>query len=391
VRRDEASEVTGPNAVDYGFEVVPTRFDQKNEMFKRAVWDENFIEKGRRFYRDAPEFDDRLGWEHRDWAAAAAAWNLEDRHAKGNVRGNFGMYEWEGMSGKGQRIVHGGRRAQGKPEEMSRDVKRIALQFGASAAGVCRVHPAWVYSHQFSVETGEHKPLELPSGMDNAVVLAIPMDYHTVRSASQPIANIATGLGYSQMAIVANLVASFIRYMGYRAIPSGNDTAMSIPMAMAAGLGELGRLGLLVTEKHGPRVRLCKVFTDMPLAPDRYRPFGVAEFCKVCKLCTRYCPAKAISDGDMTTEGPTMSNQHGPRKWYINPERCFSYWAEKQVSCSRCIRSCAFNKLPGPLHDLTRAIIKRTSLLNPLIVRIDKLLRYAKPYHAKRYWPRRQA
>lgn len=386
MKLDRVHDLKAETETDLGFEVLPTRFDQKNEMFKRAVWDPDFVAKGKRFYRDPPEFDSRPGWSHREWAAGAAAWNLEDRYAKGNAGAGFGLYEWDGLSNKGQRMVHGGRRAAGTPKQLSEEVKRIARQFGASAAGVCRVHPNWIYSHQFSVETREHKPIELPEGMDHAVVIAVPMDYHTVRSASQPIANIATGLGYSQMAVVANMVAAYIRYLGYRAIPSGNDTGMNIPMALAAGLGELGRLGLLVTVKHGPRVRLCKVFTDMPLAPDRYSPFGVTEFCKVCKLCARYCPAKAISDGDMTTEGPTKSNHHGVRKWYINPERCFSYWAENQVSCSRCIRSCAFNKPPGLIHDFTRSIIKRTSLLNRLIVRIDKLLGYAKPHRAERYW-----
>ena len=375
-----------PASDEYGFPVLGVRFDQKNDMFKRSAWDATFAVPGRRFYGDPPPFDARPGWDHRDWAAGAAAWNLEDRYARGNAQSNSGMYEWEGLSSKGERMLHGGRRAQGTPEEMSRAVKRIARQFGASLVGICRVHPSWVYSHQYSMATGEHKPIELPPGIDNAVVMAVAMDYEAVRSASMPLANVATGLGYSQMAIVANLVASYIRYLGYRALPSGNDTALNIPLAMAAGLGELGRLGLLVTEQYGPRVRLCKVFTDLPLAPDRYRPFGVAEFCKACKLCARYCPAQAISHGDTTTEGPTVSNQHGVRKWYINPEKCFSYWGEKQVSCSRCIRSCAFNKPPGVLHDLTRAIIRRTALFNRLIVRIDKLLVYAKPYRAQRYW-----
>ena len=72
------------------------------------------------------------------------------------------------------------------------------------------------------------------------------------------------GQGYSMMVYTANLMAAFIRGLGYKAIPCGNDTALSIPLAMAAGLGEWSRMGLLVTEKFGPRVRLCKVFTDMP-------------------------------------------------------------------------------------------------------------------------------
>ena len=50
------------------------------------------------------------------------------------------------------------------------------------------------------------------------------------------------------MAFVASSLAHYIRSLGYKAIPSGNDTALSIPNAVEAGLGELGRHGLLITE-----------------------------------------------------------------------------------------------------------------------------------------------
>ena len=54
----------------------------------------------------------------------------------------------------------------------------------------------------------------------------------------------------------------------------------SIPIAIDAGLGELGRNGLLVTPKYGPRVRLAKILTNMPLVPDSPIRFGVTEFWK---------------------------------------------------------------------------------------------------------------
>lgn len=47
-----------------------------------------------------------------------------------------------------------------------------------------------------------------------------------------------------------------------------NDTALAIPYAIKAGLGEYGRHGLLITPEYGPRVRIGKIFTDMPLAHD---------------------------------------------------------------------------------------------------------------------------
>jgi epoxyqueuosine reductase QueG len=87
------------------------------------------------------------------------------------------------------------------------------------------------------------------------------------------------------MGFIAPSMARFIQELGYHAMPSGNDTALSIPMAVDAGLGELGRNGILITPKYGPRVRLCKVFTDLPLVHDKPVDLGVQAFCEICKKC----------------------------------------------------------------------------------------------------------
>ena len=149
------------------------------------------------------------------------------------------------------------------------------------------------------------------------------------------------------MAFTAGLLAQFIRGLGYEAIPSGNDTALSIPLAVEAGLGELGRNGILITDKFGPRVRLCKVFTDLPLVPDTPKFFGVERFCELCKKCAEQCPPKAIPSGEKTTEAITISNNSGVKKWMINPEQCYRFWAANRTDCANCIQVCPFNQTQG--------------------------------------------
>lgn len=61
-------------------------------------------------------------------------------------------------------------------------------------------------------------------------------------------------------------------------------------VALAAGLGWIGRSNLLVTPQFGARVRLVTVLTDLPLDPGRALAFGCGE----CVRCLAPCPAGAI-------------------------------------------------------------------------------------------------
>ena len=377
--------LNGHQTSELGFPVPDYRFDQKNEMFKRLMWDRAFETLTRKIYQEVV-YKDEPGWRKIDFGARNAAWNVEWGYGMGNSQSNFGLYAWDGVDPKAEPFIKAGKQVKGSPQKMTRMVKSVARHFGADLVGICRVHPNWIYSHEYNQINGEHYPIELPEGCRNAIVMAIEMDYEALRSSSMVLQGVTVGLGYSKMAFLANLVAAFIRALGYRAIPCGNDTALSIPLAMAAGLGEWSRMGLLVTGQYGPRVRLCKVFTDLPLECDSYYPFGVVEFCKSCKVCAKNCPSQAISHGDMTTEGPNISSHSGVLRWYINAEKCYRYWKTRRVDCIQCIRICPFNKKPGKIHDLSRFLIRKTALFNRVFVWVDKLLGYERTFPVDRFW-----
>ncbi len=322
-----------------------------------------------------------------DFALNNAAWSLERTYGQGNAHSNHELYAWEGLLPRFNKFLEAGEKLKKSPDEMAALIKSAAHHLGADLVGICRVHPSWVYSHEFDLASGEHRPFDLPEGCNQAIVMALSMDYETVRSSALVLQGVTTGLTYSKMAMVSNALAVFIRLLGYRAVPSGNDSVLSIPLAMAAGLGECGRMGLLITQPFGPRVRLCKVFTDLPLSNDSYRPFGVAEFCRTCKVCARSCPSSAISFGPPTSSGYNISNCSGPTKWYINSEKCWSFWAKNRTNCTNCIRSCPFNKPTGLSHDLVRSLIRaKNGFLNRAIVKMDSLFGYQKKRKVDAFW-----
>jgi epoxyqueuosine reductase QueG len=63
-------------------------------------------------------------------------------------------------------------------------------------------------------------------------------------------------------------------------------------VASHAGLGWIGRSGLLINPRHGARVRYVTILTDMPLPCDS----PVSASCGECKSCIPLCPAGAISE-----------------------------------------------------------------------------------------------
>ena len=64
---------------------------------------------------------------------------------------------------------------------------------------------------------------------------------------------------YLQGTMIAATLAGYCSRLGYpaRAHVDGNYRVLATAAAVDAGLGEIGRLGLLITPTHGPRVRLA--------------------------------------------------------------------------------------------------------------------------------------
>jgi hypothetical protein len=127
--------------------------------------------------------------------------------------------------------------------EMSAEIKQVAAVFGADKVGITRLDRRWLYSHKYSAQTRAEKPTQLPADLENVIVIAQEMGYPLIQTAPSALSGAATGLGYSKDALVLLSLAQYIRNLGYQAVASLNDTALAVPLAVQAGLGEYGRLG----------------------------------------------------------------------------------------------------------------------------------------------------
>ena len=323
------------------------RFNQKNDVFRRSWWDERIRnQKTERFYDTYREplqtWRQADGFTQKDYALRNASWHVSDLFTDLNQEQD----RREGFSDVFtlQQDAANEKIDSGSPEQTAAEIKQVGKAFGAGLVGITQYDERWQYTHRFSDMSGVERPSEVDESLVNVIVVAQPMDYDWIRTVPSALSGAATGLGYSHDALVVLSLTQYIRNLGYRAIASMNDTSTAIPYAIQAGLGEYGRNGLLITKAFGPRVRLGKIYTDLPLAHDAPVSFGVKALCNTCHRCTSGCPVKAIPDGEPSAQTHNQSNLKGVRKWTVDGEKCFGYWAAQNSDCSICIRVCPYNK-----------------------------------------------
>lgn len=319
------------------------RFDEKNTVFSRTGWDREYQALVAEYAAKAPPED----WDQLEGRALTAGAIYVDQTAGsihpyypgyfGHIRGVGGLYNWDDPVGPEKYPVS-------DPARMSERIKEVARFYGANLVGITAVDERWIYSHYYELITGEYGRLEIP--YKYAVVMGIEMDWKAINQSPGHPASAATALIYSRMSELAASLAKYIRALGHAAIPCGNDTAQSIPLAIDAGLGELGRNGLLLSPEYGPRQRICKVFTDLPLVPDRPVDFGIQSFCESCHACAAACPVDAIRWEDRTTDRTSISNREGILRWPVDVGRCYLFWQENGKDCSNCVAAC-----PWALHS----------------------------------------
>jgi ferredoxin len=227
-------------------------------------------------------------------------------------------------------------------------LKARARAWGAREVGVAELQPYAIYTHvgRGSGIYGE----KITLSHRWAIAFTVEMDHAILKTAPEAPVVAESARRYAEAARIAVPMASLIRSLGFpaRAHIDGNYRVIAPLVARDAGLGEIGRMGLLMTPGLGPRVRLGVVTTDLPLAPDpRPRDGSVIDFCSVCRKCAENCPARAIPFDD-------RKETDGALRWRIDPERCFHYWCAIGTDCGRCLTVCPYSHPGHPGHRLVR-------------------------------------
>lgn len=204
------------------------------------------------------------------------------------------------------------------------ELENYAAKLGVSKIAYTKVNPDFIFD-TFEIL------------YDSAMVLSMEMDREAIKSSPSVSATREIWRTYSSLGIAVNKLAGFLRQKGFNCHPSpaiGGDIC-TVPVAECAGLGVVGKNGLLITPEFGPSHRIAVIFLDIDNLPlkklDENEHLWVKNFCETCNRCVKSCPGKAIFPQTVVLDDGYPQ--------YIEREKCALPFSN---NCCTCIKSCPF-------------------------------------------------
>jgi reductive dehalogenase len=358
------------------------RFDEREQVFARNRAFPPGSEQYRVFYSEHPQWEEHDAKRRERGGPLGAPGKIDKPHEGPNVAALFASFAVPGHLGsshivqpEAQPYFHE-ERISLSPEEATSRVKGFARHLGADLVGIAEINPLWVYSRRGEIfwDNWDDWGSEIEVSHPYAIVFAMEMSRDMVWTAPHTPSVVESSLVYARGAFIATELASFIANLGYSATANHlrHYDVLLVPMAVDAGLGEVGRLGILMTKEFGPRVRLGCVTTDLPLIPDGPVDIGVEDFCKVCKKCAYCCPSRSIP-----FDAPQEVN--GTLRWKLNAETCFDYWGRIGTDCCLCMRVCPWSHPRTLPHRLITELVARNRVARRIFSPMDDLFYGKKP------------
>lgn len=228
--------------------------------------------------------------------------------------------------------------SESDPAEFTRALRAEAARLGLAAIGVTAYDIKYNYAEYHGLAVG-----------DTIIVGIVEQNFDSTQFSPSLRAEKAALSAYAGLEDRMRLLAAWIRGHGYAARPEGFvGESMVIPYAVAAGLGQLGLNGQLLTPHAGSRCRIEVMSTNAPLVMDQPVDYGLEGICDRCQVCVKRCPAGAIP--------AVRKESRGVVKAKLNTKRCLPV-VGKAAGCSVCMKTCPVQRfgLPAVLEEFDRS------------------------------------
>lgn len=350
------------------FQIPAFRFDERDVMFSRNTLIEG-SEKFEAYYKQKPENkipDDKFRKEPGLMAPGSTFYNeilFGAAHASFATVDLLQPLVEQKTTRKRTNLPQG---------EITRFLQDWVLKLGAVDVGFTKLKEHHIYSH---IGRGEAYGEEVDLSHKFAIAFTVEMNHEALSHNPRGQVVMESAQQYLNAGQIAVQVAEFLRTLGYeaRAHIDANYRLICPTVAVDAGLGTIGRMGLLMTPKLGPRVRIGVVSTDLELpVKENHSDYSAIHFCELCKKCAENCPSQAIPKHSVSKTKPAQ-------KWTINHEKCFTYWCKTGTDCGRCMAVCPYSHPDNFMHNLIRWMIKRNPVNRWFALKLDDFFYGRKP------------
>ena len=211
-------------------------------------------------------------------------------------------------------------------KDVTEEIRAKARELGYGEVGFTRFDKRYVYKLKRDWVKFPH-----------AVCLAYEQEYEPTQTAPSIEADGPHHGTYRIMGIAGLELGDYIRSLGYHAQVNSpiDQSAAYIPMFVAAGLGQLGANGQLLSPHFGSRGRLMIITTDALVTYSEPVDYGIQAFCSICQVCVNRCPGRALMREKVWWRGV--------QKHKLIYRRCRPVMARYE-GCAVCMKVCPIQR-----------------------------------------------
>lgn len=206
-------------------------------------------------------------------------------------------------------------------EEFIKEFESYAKSLGISSIGYVQITPDLLIKDKF---------IPYP----HTIVLTMPMGEDIIATAPGEKAQELNNAAYAKLGEISYKISDYLRKNGYAtqvAHPYESMVNFS-PLAQKAGLGWIGKSGLLMTPELGPRLKISAIFVSIANLPVKKEDehSWISDYCNRCSNCVKACPEKALLEKETCC---------GNNETELVQKLCIGC----SQGCTYCIEDCPFH------------------------------------------------
>lgn len=207
-------------------------------------------------------------------------------------------------------------------DKFIKEFEDYAHSIGIKAIGYTQLTPEFLIREKF---------IQYP----NAIVLTMEMGKELIGTTPGDETQELNNAAYAKLGKLTYELSDYLREKGYATeVAHPYEGIINFtPLAQYAGIGFIGKNGLLITPESGPGQKISAIFVSIANLPikDENEHSWIPEYCERCGKCIKACPEKALIEKETCCGGTEVQ--------FIQ-KLCIGC----SQGCTYCIEACPFDE-----------------------------------------------